>query len=91
MTPIPDRIAPSSWDAANALLSIPDNPTLTPAPPVDNHQDKERERQQKKKEKQREKKQEKKKRQHQHGDQDSQVAQLGLLHTRHSARVAKPR
>ena len=78
MTPIPDRIAPSSWDAANALLSIPDDPTLTPAPPVDNHQDNERERQQKKKDKQREKKE--RKHQHRDGDRQSQVAQMRLLH-----------
>jgi hypothetical protein len=81
MTPIPGRIAPSSWDAANALWSIPDAPTLTPAPPVDNHQDKERERQQKKKEKQREKKE--RKHQNQDGHRQSQAAQLRLLHATH--------
>ena len=91
MTPIPDRVEPSSWDAANALLSIPDDPTLTPAPPVDNHQDKERERQQKKKEKQREKRQEQKKGKNRNGHGGSQVGQMRLLHATHLGRDTRIR
>src|SRR4051794_8709984 len=89
MTPIPDRVAPSSWDAANALLSIPNSPTLTPAPPVDNHQDKERERQQKKKEKQREMK--KRKHQHQHDHVHAHMAVMRPLDAAHRGRGSRIR
>jgi hypothetical protein len=76
----PDRTSPSSWDAANALLSIPEAPTVVTPAPDDDRQDKEHDRKQQRKEKQREKRQERKHHREHRADRKSHVTRMGLLH-----------